>query len=163
MFATKASLLSLLFALPFISSSLALPLESSSSENSISTRAASCSSLAKRVNWITLSAEQKKSYVDAVRCLQSKPSVSGISASKNLYDDFPAIHIQQNHHIHAVAAFLPWHRRYVQARERALKQCGYDGPTPYWDWTKAADQGDPSKDPIFSNTDGFGGNGGGMC
>ena len=118
-----------------------------------------CTSLAKRVNWLSLSAAQKKSYISAVKCLKTKPSKTGFEVSKNLYDDFASIHIQQDHNIHGVAAFLPWHRRFVQARERALRTCGYTGPTPYWDWTKAADQGAPQSDPIFSVTDGFGGNG----
>lgn len=120
-----------------------------------------CSSLKQRVNWNSLSAAQKQSYFDAVKCLTTKPSQTAISASQSLYDDFPSIHIQQNHNIHSVAAFLPWHRRFVQAREKALQSCGYTGPTPYWDWTKAADTGNPKIDPIFSPIDGFGGSGDG--
>ncbi|TKY87078.1 hypothetical protein EX895_003755 [Sporisorium graminicola] len=126
----------------------ALPLDALTSRDS-----SACSSLAQRVNWNTLSSAQKNAYFDAVKCLKTKPSQTSFEASKNLYDDFPSIHIQQDHHIHGVAAFLPWHRRYVQARERALRSCGYQGPTPYWDWTKAADTGSPQNDPIYSVQD----------
>jgi tyrosinase len=32
--------------------------------------------------------------------------------------------------------FFPWHRYFVQYFEDALVQkCGYNGTTPYWDWT----------------------------
>lgn len=118
-----------------------------------------CTSLKQRVNWNALSDAQKQAYFDAVKCLQTKPAQSGIEAAKTLYDDFTAIHIQNNHQIHFVAAFLPWHRRYVQARERALESCGYQGPTPYWDWTQGADTGNPQVDPVLSAEGGFGGNG----
>ena len=137
----------------------ALPLEAEHVNTLASRDPARCTSLNKRVNWNTLSTAQRESYFDAVKCLKTKPSRSGIEASQNLFDDFPSIHVQQDHHIHSVAAFLPWHRRFVQARERALQSCGYTGPTPYWDWTEAADTGKPEVDPIFSVETGFGGNG----
>ncbi|KAJ9476239.1 Tyrosinase_Cu-bd domain-containing protein [Pseudozyma hubeiensis] len=144
----------LLIAVLFAHQASALP------SSALSTKASStCSTLAKRVNWNTLSTAQRTQYFNAVKCLKTKPTVSGIKTSKTLFDDFPAIHIQQSHNIHGVAAFLPWHRRFVQARERALRSCGYTGPTPYWDWTKAADTGKPKIDPVFSTQKGFGGNG----
>lgn len=126
---------------------------------SLTTRANACSSIKQRVNWFALTEDQQKSYTDAVKCLQTKPQQSGIEASKNLYDDFVAIHIQNSPIIHFVAVFLPWHRRFVQAREKALQSCSYTGPTPYWDWTKAADTGKPQDDPIYAVQGGFGGDG----
>ncbi|EST09179.1 Tyrosinase [Kalmanozyma brasiliensis GHG001] len=147
----------LFFAVAVALHAAALPL--AAQQDLVARAPTPCSSLKQRPNWNTLSQAQKSSYFDAVKCLKTKPAVTGIESSKNLYDDFPAIHVEQNHHIHSVAAFLPWHRRFVQARERALAACGYDGPTPYWDWTEAADTGNPDVDPIFSVTDGFGGNG----
>lgn len=151
--------LSLLLAVLVAGHAAALPLDAQPSHEHSARDLPACTSLAKRVNWNTLSTEQKNSYFDAVKCLKTKPPQSGIDTSKTLYDDFVAIHIQQNHYIHSNAAFLPWHRRFVQARERALQSCGYTAPTPYWDWTEAADTGTPEVDSIFSITNGFGGNG----
>lgn len=35
--------------------------------------------------------------------------------------------------------------------EKALREeCGYKGPTPYWDWTLYAD--DPRKSPVFDGS-----------
>ncbi|CDU24369.1 uncharacterized protein SPSC_03740 [Sporisorium scitamineum] len=156
---SKVSWFTLLLAVLVARYTAALPVAASQVDTLAPRASSACKSLAQRVNWNTLTTAQKNAYFDAVKCLKTKPSQTGFEASKNLFDDFPSIHIQQNHHIHSVAAFLPWHRRFVQARERALQSCGYSGPTPYWDWTKAADTGNPQVDPIFSVQDGFGGNG----
>ncbi|CBQ72274.1 conserved hypothetical protein [Sporisorium reilianum SRZ2] len=155
---TASWLIFLLLVLAALCTS-ALPLDVPRTDALAPRASSACTSIVQRVNWNTLSPAQKDAYFDAVKCLKTKPSQTSFDASKNLYDDFPSIHIQQDHHIHFVAAFLPWHRRFVQARERALQSCGYHGPTPYWDWTKAADTGNPQVDPIFSIDDGFGGNG----
>lgn len=41
-----------------------------------------------------------------------------------------------NTRIHFTGQFLPWHRWYVYAFEQSLKtKCGYNGVSPYWDWT----------------------------
>jgi hypothetical protein len=33
--------------------------------------------------------------------------------------------------------FFPWHRYFLWSFEMTLKQkCGYQGSTPYWDWTQ---------------------------
>ncbi|SPO31676.1 related to monophenol monooxygenase [Ustilago trichophora] len=133
------------------------PLDMQRSQSLAARAPARCKSLKQRVNWNTLTKSQKKSYIDAVKCLKTKPKQTQFAAAKNLYDDFAAIHINQDHNIHSVAAFLPWHRRFVQAREKALQSCGYTGPTPYWDWTQSADKNDPINDPILSPKDGFGG------
>ena len=150
-----ATRLTSLLALLLARQATALPLDERQSQPSI--RATACASLKQRVNWNVLTSDQKKSYFEAVKCLRSKPKQTQFEASKDLFDDFPAIHIQQDHNIHGVAAFLPWHRRFLQAREIALQSCGYAGPTPYWDWTAAADTSEPRKDPILSPLDGFGG------
>lgn len=42
--------------------------------------------------------------------------------------------------IHNTGFFFPWHRLYVQTWEDALRlKCGYDGASPYWDWTLDAE------------------------
>lgn len=55
-----------------------------------------------RKEWNTLSDGEKKEYIDAVLCLQSKPAISGAIApgAKSRYDDFVATHINQTLTIH---------------------------------------------------------------
>ena len=60
-----------------------------------------------RQEWSALTSAQKTSYINAVLCLQSKPSKSGSSApgAKSRYDDFVATHIQQTLTIHGTVSF----------------------------------------------------------
>ncbi|KAJ9477595.1 putative protein kinase [Pseudozyma hubeiensis] len=118
-----------------------------------------CTSTQQRVNWEALSSADKQGYISAIKCMQTKPKKTTLKESRNLFDDFVNVHIHNNAVVHFNAFFLPWHRLFVLAREQALRECGYTGPTPYWDWTKSADANDVANDPIFSPTDGFGGNG----
>lgn len=57
-----------------------------------------------RKEWSTLSDTEKKNYINAVLCLQSKPSISGSAypapGAKTRYDDFVATHINQTLTIH---------------------------------------------------------------
>nr|KMM68346.1 hypothetical protein CPAG_04675 [Coccidioides posadasii RMSCC 3488] len=69
----------------------------------------SLSNLRVRREWSTFTARQRKSYIDAVLCLQSLPArtPSSIAAgAKTRYDDFVAVHIQQTLTIH-YTVFLP--------------------------------------------------------
>jgi hypothetical protein len=63
----------------------------------------SLSNLRVRREWRTLSKAQRKSYIAAVKCLRTKPSLlaSGVApGSKSLFDDFVAIHLNQTLFIH---------------------------------------------------------------
>ena len=55
--------------------------------------------------------------------------------------------------------FFAWHRHFIWLYDRALRnECGYRGPTPYWDWTLYPD--DPGRSPVFDGSDSsMGGNG----
>jgi tyrosinase len=59
-----------------------------------------------RQEWSSLSATQKKAYISAVQCLQSKPSISGAIApgARTRYDDFVATHINQTLTIHGTVS-----------------------------------------------------------
>ncbi|CAE6472799.1 unnamed protein product [Rhizoctonia solani] len=120
-----------------------------------------CNSIETRVEWGKLTQDQRNSYHNAVKCLQTKPS--GVVSGQSLFDRFAKNHVDMFGGIHYVAAFLPWHRYFSLSRSRALKDCGYVGPTPYWDWTKNVDKMPQSE--IFDSVKGFGGNGKGkqMC
>ncbi|EEH20362.2 hypothetical protein PABG_02621 [Paracoccidioides brasiliensis Pb03] len=95
-----------------------------------------------RKEWRFLSKAERRNYIDAVYCLQSKPSLfteKEAPGSKNLFDSFAAFN------------FLAWHRYFVHAYEKALKdQCGYRGVSPYWEW--GYDVLDPHKSPVFDGS-----------
>ncbi|EAU93514.2 hypothetical protein CC1G_02744 [Coprinopsis cinerea okayama7 len=106
---------------------------------------------------------QRRDYIRAVRCLAEKPSNAGRGrpAMKTRFDQFVATHFDLDLDIHVVGQFLPWHRHFVTLYTNALREeCGYRGPTPYWDWTLDAHAPVPFVDsPIFDPILGFGGNG----
>jgi len=50
-----------------------------------------------------MSKPERRSYISAVKCLRTKPSLLGTAlypAAKSLYDDFVIIHLQQTLNIH---------------------------------------------------------------
>ncbi|KAI1071786.1 hypothetical protein LB507_005468 [Fusarium sp. FIESC RH6] len=114
-----------------------------------------CKNAPKRLEWRQMDESTRKQYTDAVQCLPTRPSRIGLNTT--LYDDFPYIHSQLDHQIHSVASFLPWHRYFVHVYEGAVKECGYEGVMPYWEWT--LDAGNVPKSAIWDAKTGFGGNG----
>ncbi|KAH9214621.1 hypothetical protein DL95DRAFT_435895 [Leptodontidium sp. 2 PMI_412] len=109
----------------------------------------------KRREWGDLSSPDKKKYIAAVLCLQSKPSKTPASVApgaRSRYDDFVLVHINQTLTIHATGNFLSWHRYFVWAYETALREeCGYKGYQPYWNWGRYAS--DPINSPLFDGSD----------
>ncbi|CAD6886124.1 unnamed protein product [Tilletia controversa] len=124
-----------------------------------------CPRIDKRVEWRQLTYDQRGKWIKANWCLNTRPSrlvgtetaLDGLRTS--LLDDFSLVHIRLFYKIHHVAAFFPWHRWYIKAREHALRDCGYDGPMPYWDWAVDADTGDAQASSVLSNDYGVSGNG----
>ncbi|KAF3930659.1 Tyrosinase [Dactylella cylindrospora] len=114
-----------------------------------------------RKEWGTLSTREKKDYIRAVLCLQSKPAKSGSLApgAQSRFDDFVATHINQTFVIHATGNFLSWHRYYTWVYEKALREeCGYKGYQPYINWGKYSH--DLEHAPLFDGSDtSIGGNG----
>ncbi|KAH8601176.1 tyrosinase [Bisporella sp. PMI_857] len=110
-----------------------------------------------RREWTTLLPVERKTYTDAVLCLQKKPSrflttdPTLAPGAKSRYDDFVAVHIQNTFTIHATANFLSWHRLFTWTYEQALRnECGYKGYQPYWNWGKTAF--DPINSPVFDGS-----------
>ena len=56
---------------------------------------------------------------------------------------FVKIHGEVHYH-HGTQRFLPWHRVYLLLLEQQLKSVHPDVSIPYWDWTKATEQGFPT-------------------
>jgi tyrosinase len=117
--------------------------------------AKTCTAPEKRLEWRQLDIDNQRQYIEAVKCLKSKPSTLGLATT--LYDDFPYVHAHLDQTIHSVAMFLPWHRYFVHLYEESLRECGYKGPMSYWDWT--LDVADVSGSSIWDSETGFGSNG----
>ena len=99
----------------------------------------------------TLTAYERQTYTTAVLCLQYKAAASlrtVAPGARSRFDDFHAVHINQTFIIHnnvchhtaptllsgkltKQAQFLPWHRYFTWAYEKALRdECGYEGYQP---------------------------------
>lgn len=59
-----------------------------------SSNSTTCSEIAQRVEWRTLSESVKAEYIAAVQCLATKESVLGLDST--LYDDFAWVHAKLN-------------------------------------------------------------------
>ncbi|KAE8220045.1 hypothetical protein CF319_g6369 [Tilletia indica] len=118
-----------------------------------------CAQIHKRVEWRKLTPDQRAGWIRANWCLTARPSrlvgvPTGLEGFRtSLLDDFSLVHIRLFYKIHHV------HRLFVKARNLALRDCGYDGPMPYWDWMIDADTGNAQASPVLSNDHGIGGNG----
>ncbi|RGP60415.1 tyrosinase [Fusarium longipes] len=121
-------------------------------------RASTCnwSNVRVRREWNTLSKKDKKSYIDAVKCLQSKPAKgpeSFAAGAKTRFDDWVSVHLNSTSNIHYTGNFLSWHRYFTWLYEEALRnECGYKGTQPYWDWSLTAISG-LTKSSIFDGSD----------
>ncbi|KAJ2914683.1 hypothetical protein MD484_g5740, partial [Candolleomyces efflorescens] len=121
-----------------------------------------CRHISLRQEWRDMSLVHKKSYIRAVRCLQTLPAKDiSLSSKFTRFDEFVISHTAMADSVHGVALFLPWHRQFGFLYETALREeCSYRGPTPFWDWTRDAGGSKPmSRSPIFDPHTGFGGNG----
>jgi tyrosinase len=107
-----------------------------------------------RREWRTLTVNQRKQYISAVKCLQSAPSLfdpAQVPAARSLFDDFVAVHLFQTGNIHLTGTFLTWHRYFVHTYEEKLRTvCNYNGPLPYWEW--GLDVNNPAQSPVFDGS-----------
>ncbi|KAF9478987.1 Di-copper centre-containing protein [Pholiota conissans] len=121
-----------------------------------------CKNLHQRHEWRTLTDTQKADYIKAVKCLQAHPAKDPVyPESKTRFDEFQGWHVDQADYVHLVGQFLGWHRHFLQLYENALRnECGYEGYSPYWDWTQDADSTSSIMgSPVFDPITGFGGDG----
>ncbi|KAF1928176.1 Di-copper centre-containing protein [Didymella exigua CBS 183.55] len=112
------------------------------STNSKKRKGCSLSNVAVRREYSSLSKKERKSYTDAVLCLQKKRTktpASLIPGSRSRFDDWVGTHLNQTLTIHYTGTFLAWHRYFIWQYEQALRnECGYTGYQPYWNWAKTA-------------------------
>ncbi|KAJ9132425.1 Tyrosinase [Pleurostoma richardsiae] len=95
-----------------------------------------------RKEWGSMSDTERLHYIDGIKCLMKQPSkyrCGAVPASRSLFDDFAAVHVNLTTSIHISGIFLGWHRQFIWLLEEALHdKCGYPETLgiPYWDWTK---------------------------
>ncbi|KAK7577919.1 hypothetical protein V3481_016454 [Fusarium oxysporum f. sp. vasinfectum] len=143
-----------MFFILFAILALVLPVPAISSSNGTCTP----ETIQTRIEWANMANADKESYLKAVNCLMQLPAQTGINGTVTRFDDMNAMHQVQAKIIHLVAQFLPFHRLYLYVYEQLLREeCGYKGPTPWWDETR--DAGNFMGSPLLDPHTGFGGNG----
>ncbi|QRW03673.1 tyrosinase [Ceratobasidium sp. AG-Ba] len=126
-----------------------------------------CTNPAVRKEYRTLSIAEKTEFVRALKCLGNLPhgskltktriagGISLINTTSSLYDDWVYLHMDSNVKTHVTALFFPWHRWYIDAFEKDLKdKCQFKGTIPYWDFTK--DVKNIPASPIFESNRTYG-------
>ncbi|KAK4449660.1 tyrosinase-like protein [Podospora aff. communis PSN243] len=107
-----------------------------------------------RQEWRTLSTAQRKNFISAVNCLTTKPSIlppGTVPGAHSIYDDFTWVHVRLTNNVHQTGNFLTWHRYFIHIYEQKLKECGYNGNLPYWEW--GFDVNSPKDSPVFDGSD----------
>ncbi|KAK5116248.1 hypothetical protein LTR62_008575 [Meristemomyces frigidus] len=108
-----------------------------------------------RREWRTISLQDQQSYISAVLCLLSQPSILTTNSNQTTYSDFPRIHSHIGFNTHNSAPFLPWHRYFLHVYEGTQRsKCGYEGGLVYWDWTLHSEALEHS--PVFDPAAGYG-------
>ncbi|KAF8470803.1 hypothetical protein BDZ91DRAFT_550920 [Kalaharituber pfeilii] len=172
---TKRILLSLLF---LAVSSIALPLRADGEDFNMKGlrsngeikafaskpfhRPGTCESRPKlyRKGWHTLTATERKAYIDAELCMMRLPArLASLNPNvRTHFDDMQAMHQHLSPQIHNSGWFLPYHRYLMWVHETLLREaCEYTGAQPYWE--ESRDAGKFSVSSVFSPKSGFGGNG----
>jgi tyrosinase len=117
--------------------------------------AATCSNPRVRQEWDSYSDDDRQAFVNAVRCLQSRPPSGQFGQSTSRYEDFVALHQTLTPNIHSKfehpnAKFLVWHRYYLWTFESVLRSdCGFDRAFPWFDETRYA--GRFAQSSVFSS------------
>ncbi|OTA98085.1 hypothetical protein M426DRAFT_326266 [Hypoxylon sp. CI-4A] len=103
-----------------------------------------------RFEWRNYSADDKTTFVNAIKCLMNKPSSGNFQGSQSRYEDIVSVHQQLTPNIHQRAVFLPWHRYYVSIFESIMREeCGFDRAFPWWDET--LDSGNFAASDLFTD------------
>jgi len=111
--------------------------------------AATCANVQTRVEWDNLSASDRTAFLDAIVCLQGRRPSGRYAQARSRYEDFVAVHQNLTPNVHGNSKFLVWHRYFLWAFEKALRdECGFNRPFPWFDETRYA--GRFSQSSIFS-------------
>lgn len=132
-----------------------------SQDDTVSTQA-TCSNPRIRQEWDSYSNSDRQAYIDAIKCLMSRPANGQFPQSKSRYEDLVALHQTLTPNVHGSSKFLLWHRYYLFTFEDMLRsECGFDRNLPWFDETRYA--GRFAQSSIFSDQWYGGINAGGRC
>jgi tyrosinase len=102
-------------------------------------RQSTCSNPRIRREWDSYSDSDRQAYVDAIKCLQSRPASGQFRQSQSRYEDLVALHQTLTPNVHGNAKFLLWHRYYLWTFEQMLRSdCGFNRDLPWFDETRYA-------------------------
>ncbi|MFF2040754.1 tyrosinase family protein [Kitasatospora sp. NPDC058170] len=89
--------------------------------------------MAVRKNQATLTAQEKRAFVNAVLALKRN---GGYDSFVSTHNDFIVSDTDNGERVgHRSPSFLPWHRRFLLQFEEALQAIDPTVTLPYWDWT----------------------------
>ncbi|KAH6613042.1 hypothetical protein C7974DRAFT_437644 [Boeremia exigua] len=97
-----------------------------------------CSNVRTRVEWDAATSAQRQGYINAIKCLMTKPASGQFPTSRNKYDDLVGLHQVLTPQVHGNAKFLLFHRYYTWTFESLLRECGLTGPLLWFDETRYA-------------------------
>lgn len=102
-------------------------------------RQSTCSNPRIRREWDSYSNSDRQAYIDAIKCLQSRPASGQFRQSRSRYEDLVALHQTLTPNVHGNAKFLLWHRYYLWTFEQMLRSdCGFNRELPWFDETRYA-------------------------
>ncbi|KAJ9475560.1 Tyrosinase [Pseudozyma hubeiensis] len=103
-----------------------------------------------RKEYSSLTRSEKLSFINAIKCVRSKPSrFHTTTPGWNAADDWTLLHIRMVKYVHFTAYFTLFHRGFTAIVERDLNLCGFALGLPWVDWTKTYD--DPSTNAVFDS------------
>ncbi|MFB9369143.1 tyrosinase MelC2 [Kitasatospora sp. NPDC001664] len=89
--------------------------------------------MAVRKNQATLTAQEKRAFVNAVLALKRN---GGYDSFVSTHNQFIVSDTDNGERVgHRSPSFLPWHRRFLLQFEQALQAIDPSVTLPYWDWT----------------------------
>ncbi|MGW4648163.1 tyrosinase MelC2 [Kitasatospora sp. NPDC004289] len=89
--------------------------------------------MAVRKNQATLTAQEKRAFVNAVLALKRN---GGYDSFVSTHNQFIVGDTDNGERVgHRSPSFLPWHRRFLLQFEQALQAIDPSVTLPYWDWT----------------------------
>ncbi|GAC97740.1 tyrosinase [Pseudozyma hubeiensis SY62] len=122
----------------------------SNTPTTFATTPSNCTHPLIRKEYSSLTRSEKLSFINAIKCVRSKPSrFHTTTPGWNAADDWTLLHIRMVKYVHFTAYFTLFHRGFTAIVERDLNLCGFPLGLPWVDWTKTSD--DPSTNAVFSS------------
>ncbi|KAL7748246.1 hypothetical protein RI367_006432 [Sorochytrium milnesiophthora] len=81
-----------------------------------------------------LTPQEWSTFVAAVKNLQRRPANIPHYKGLTLYEQYSAIHVDNNSIKHNTPEFLPWHNQYLRQLENDLRVYNPSISLPYWSW-----------------------------